>query len=792
MNIKRIDIIHHSHCDYGYTDHQVVTAELQKRYIDRVLKLIIETKDRPLNERFCWTAEVNDPIFQWWKDADATSKRILLDAIGRGQFEVCAFPMNNTAFLNDDEIEKMINWIPDELWDAFSISTIMQVDVNGIPSASVYKACKKKVKYLWMSPNSYLGSSSKDSPRAFNWKLSPSDKVFVWLNNGYENAHDLFFDNWRVGPIPKASDTCFREPNNSDFFRCDDESVKKSHEKLVKKLDELLENKEYLYFSLPVSLTNQWRMDNDPPFSGLSEFVAKWNSLGLMPELRLSTVSAALSSIEVETLNKRTPSYTGEWTDWWAKGTISAPIEVAASKKAKMLYKIAKTLPACKDTEEAEDKLLDRSMKDLCRFDEHTYGSWSSVARPDSVAAKGEWAEKSNYAYKALARTELICSDRIRYMFKDAEEGIYVYNPSEVNFNGWAEIPYNALRGDYASLMDKSTLKIEKLYFYPGDENFELSNKNEMYSLFNNSRTFPDQAPNKIVRFWTEIPPKGIKCYIPLNTPDYIINDKIGPSITTDENGWPLKLYWANGKSLSGTAMADFISYSFNGLNQRRLMRELFNTEDEKAREVLLSQYTDKNISEYSQVIKTDTLKAVIFEQYFNNKSLLGGKRELQVWKDEPRISVTVKINRPYNLDPEAYFINFNLNNNSAPVISNGGKIFEPGRGQLDDTCMDYYAFDGWVSYPYKGVLWVSKDAPLISFGDTNFFAKRKEFPENTGNIYSYIFDNTWDTNFIADSHGVMTFKYDIIIGENFDDFSMVKNLAEGFIKEPIITVKLK
>ena len=29
------------------------------------------------------------------------------------------------------------------------------------------------------------------------------------------------------------------------------------------------------------------------------------------------------------------PEYAGEWTDWWANGTASAPREVAASRLAK-------------------------------------------------------------------------------------------------------------------------------------------------------------------------------------------------------------------------------------------------------------------------------------------------------------------------------------------------------------------------------------------------------------------------------------------------------------------------
>ena len=54
-------------------------------------------------------------------------------------------------------------------------------------------------------------------------------------------------------------------------------------------------------------MTNEWRIDSDPPFPPLADFVAAWHRLGLKPTLRLTTVSAALKGLEQE-IGEASPS----------------------------------------------------------------------------------------------------------------------------------------------------------------------------------------------------------------------------------------------------------------------------------------------------------------------------------------------------------------------------------------------------------------------------------------------------------------------------------------------------
>ena len=56
----------------------------------------------------------------------------------------------------------------------------------------------------------------------------------------------------------------------------------------------------------------------------------------------LTTVTGAMRDLE-QVAGSTAPEYAGEWTDWWANGTASAPREVAASRFAKRFLAAARS-----------------------------------------------------------------------------------------------------------------------------------------------------------------------------------------------------------------------------------------------------------------------------------------------------------------------------------------------------------------------------------------------------------------------------------------------------------------
>jgi hypothetical protein len=112
---------------------------------------------------------------------------------------------------------------------------------------------------------------------------------------------------------------------------------------------------------------------------------------------------------------------------------------------------------------------------------------------------------------------------------------------------------------------------------------------------------------------------------------------------------------------------------------------------------------------------------------------------------------------------------------------------------------MDYYAIDGWVFYPQKnsgpgpsetskGWLISSRDAAVVSFGRPNVSLRISRFPENAGKALFMLFNNTWDTNFAADSHGIFEYRFDISHCRSIDEAAA---LSLSLASEPVVAVNL-
>jgi len=670
MRIKRIDIVHHSHADYGYTDHPEVVRELQKRYIDIALDAVAATMGDNPGERFCWTAEILDPVWDWWKEADDSKRELLLKAIEAGQFEICGFAFNNTAFMNDDQWDKFFNWVPDDLWEKLKIRSGMQIDVNGIPVAGAMRALKKGIRYLWTGPNSYLGSVPFKQPSAFRWKMPEAGGIFVWLNSGYFNAHYLFNDNWREGPVPSAADLRYRKPEKGDIFSPKRDEILKAYEKCMENI-KLLEaqsgaqtrNKQgvqventqfsssggYEYESLPVSLTNQWRIDNDPPFIPIVEFVAEWNAMGLKPELRLTTPANAMRDLENE-IGEQIPEYEGEWVDWWAKGSISASADMAAARKAKRIIKAINS-HLFNDIESDKNR-KDKVLKELCMFDEHSWGSWGSVAYPYSYASRGQMAEKSCLAYRPLAAAELMLADKVRAKFEGAPDGVYVTNTASFPLTDWVVLPIGCLRGEYTHVKDMDTGELRKIIFTRGEENFARPESPDDFSMENVSRTFSDNVDGRRAMFWSgQLKPKSTKRYLLLmknieNNPEKVsvLNSKT-LKLKYDKTGWPSSVKWNQMTlPLFYDGFGEFISLKPEGFAPRWIIKDIFKTDDEAERLEKIEKFILKGrgVCESASTVDNNPYMITI-EQVFTHPSLVWGKRILEVWKDEPRVRLNRK-----------------------------------------------------------------------------------------------------------------------------------------------------
>ena len=92
---------------------------------------------------------------------------------------------------------------------------------------------------------------------------------------------------------------------------------------------------------------------------------------------------------------------------------------------------------------ESAAQTVDKLYKDLCLFDEHTWGADEYVAYPWTLNTKVQEAEKLLFALRPMAHAEWLLSRRVRTRFWKEGEGLFVVNPTRAPFSGW--VTFNTL-----------------------------------------------------------------------------------------------------------------------------------------------------------------------------------------------------------------------------------------------------------------------------------------------------------------------------------------------------------
>ena len=793
--IERIDIVHMTHTDIGFTDHPLVCRRQQMRYLDIAIDAVLATRDHAPDAQFYWTAETTLAVDDWWKAADADRREDFLKAVDTGRLEVGALAMNQTPALNAQEWHSMIHWLPDRLWQQVGPRVAIQNDVNGFPRAGALKLLERGVAYLFMGINSHNGGPPLRTPSAFWWKMPDGRRMFVWLGDHYAQGFYYFHgQTWRRGPVPESTDTRYRPARPGDFFLHDEASVRASHQRLLSRLRKL-EAQGYAHPSLIISVTNEWRMDNDPPFPALARFVATWQRLGLKPEIHLSTAAAALDRLK-HAVGTEIPEYQGEWTDWWSNGTASGPREVSASRKAKRLAAAALS-PVWGDPDERTLAATDEVYRDLCLFDEHTWGSVDSIGRAHALETWGQYNEKSRSAYRPLALAKLILAQRVRSAVYPREQGLYVANPAKLPWSGWITMPASALRGDFHSLDDPANGITIPLAFEHGYSSFGRPAGPEELTLENSAQTFPDRASKQVVRFWVnDLPGETIRRFRLREESAQTSKPVGGPRVTVDEHNWPISALWPGmERSLFRAGTGDLLSVTIDAFSGRWVYSDIFGMADQQRQDRRREVLKEVTATAQGAARAQQNAHTAVYTQQLLHPRFAWATRRLELWKQTPRARLTVRFHRSENELPEILFVVCDLPcGGTLPETSNAGLPFVPYQDQLPGSCRDHFTIDDWIQYSTEQGrwLWVSRDAPLVTFGGHQVLARRSTPPEQPGRILAMVFNNTWVTNFVADSHGVLEFQFDMAWQSSSQSRVDPARLAHTLLAEPQVVINPK
>lgn len=145
----------------------------------------------------------------------------------------------------------------------------------------------------------------------------------------------------------------------------------------------------------------------------------------------------------------------------------------------------------------------------------------------------------------------------------------------------------------------------------------------------------------------------------------------------------------------------------------------------------------------------------------------------LKMYRDLPRIEFTYRVAKTLNEDVESLYLPLSLNLPDAEIyVHNGGVSMRPGIDQLPGTNMEYYMADEGLIYQTRDQAFLvnTLDTALLYMGEMEshpiLLCDRQE-KNNHRPVYSWIMNNTWETNFKMDLSGYCEFRYSIELIDN-------------------------
>ena len=181
--------------------------------------------------------------------------------------------------------------------------------------------------------------------------------------------------------------------------------------------------------------------------------------------------------------------------------------------------------------------------RDLCLFDEHTWGSSESVARPHSLDTWAQYNEKSRTAYRPMALAKLLLAQRARTSLYPREEGLYVANRSLLPWSGWTRCPPRALRSFARSRTERRAIDAAGIGAWLGT--VRSPGRTTGFDNHKHLRNLPDNRPDRQLRFRIEqLEGQSVRRLL-------LRQQKTEPrppperfTVTLDEQGWPTAARW--------------------------------------------------------------------------------------------------------------------------------------------------------------------------------------------------------------------------------------------------------
>ena len=772
MKKMTIYVIHHSHTDIGYTDTQ---EKMKAHHVGFIREVIALIKKEP---RFKWNCESYWCVQQFLKEAKEDEIRDFVAFVKAGNISLSGCYLNMTDLAGTRVWNEVMDTCVKER-EALGIEAryAMTADINGYSwgfSDILYNHGVKGLLSCIHTHHGYHPLFRKQVP--FYWITPEGNRLLVWNGEHYLFGNEL--------GIAQASE--FEYTVQDGLTWAGMTPYDKACTRIAAFVDTALEQG-YEYDFITVSVSGNMT-DNSPASLKILEFIDRYNQDHDEIELKLSTLDEFFARVEeIENL----PSYSGDWTDWWADGVGSTPADVIQFRAAQRTYNMARKLDP--DMTVGGKAQYESALHDLMVYAEHTWGYSSSITEPyhPQVNNLDQW--KRLYALKA-GEASTVALERIRR--HNGETPISLHR----------ELKFRAVNPNDYPITDMLVQDLEHFY---GHANFdvidEATGESVPFQLSRYSRgpeicilvkLAPHETKTYCLKELERGPVKGVGLcaqygiegvhdlhhVLTKNPDDYVYTDAVENEFFRIEFKRPFGITRIFDKKQSRELIKEG-EYAFRPIYEvtKRDFGEDYHAVRRHLGRNRKAVRTERDFGELINIrlLENGTLYARV-ELCYRLAGTEACSVILTVHKKMPRMTADLRLHKISVWEPENLYLALPFAKEDDTVyIDKAAAILRPRIDQLPGSCIDFYAVQNGAAFVNgKGsTILTTLDAPLMTMGtlEAHPIKLMGEGEKNNDLLYSWVMNNFWETNFRATLGGFYQFRYTLALSDSTDPKAIFK-----------------
>lgn len=768
--IKNVYIVHHSHTDIGYTDLQEQVIFNQASNIRSVVAAVKKGYlENGALKAFKWNCETYYCVEQFLRSAQPKEREDFFELVRKGNIGVSATYLNFNDLVDVGMLDKKTAEMR-RLFEAQGIAatTAMNADINGISLGARDVLIRNGIEFLYTNIHTHHGMYPLyQNQTPYFWENKDGGRLLVWNGEHYNlgNALGIVFQK----NLSFMTDVYFgkgRAAMDLDTL----------YQNLMDSIAQY-EGSGYPYDFYITSVSGVFS-DNAPANPQIIETVQAFNArYGETVTMQMVTLAELYANIKDKVADA--PVYQGAANDWWGNGVGSTPYAVKHYKEALRLYHICGRL---EDITGVHNEALAETARDnALLYAEHTWGHSATVTNPyDTMVAnldirKASYASKAHEAGAMRKSVQYRCmgdilryyngSGRVKAVSVSRQAGIFpvefyvetIHLPAMrvIDAKTKAELPVQLSahpRGVMASFLAEFGPMEEKEFLYeeqpaPQAQLYTRTawiGAEQVRDIVNTHDAQSYQLPYALENDW------------------FCIRYQIGEGVTSFYNK-------KSGVEMCRPGLGRFFTPVYERTDIRRGVYEERRLLGRNVRGLHAKQYqgelTDVRILGHGEIF--DCVELVFAMEGTHFCSVV-----VKMYRSLPKIDFTCRIAKTLREDIESIYLPLSLELGDVQAyIHNGGVAMRPGIDQLPGSNMEYYIADEGILYQGKkdSILINTLDTPLLYMGELRhhpiYLCDRDE-AHNKRPVYSWIMNNTWETNFKLDLSGFGEFQYGLELRE--------------------------